>query len=63
MDDSVLEVKLEAVRAMAAVFVDGIGMENLDKKERERLGAGLIAKSCEVGFVVVVSLAWLTIGG
>lgn len=50
MDDPVAEVKVEAVKAMAAVLVEGIGMEQVEKKERERLGAGLIGKACEVGF-------------
>jgi hypothetical protein len=52
MDDPVAEVRAEAVKAMAAVLVEGFGMEQVEKKERERLGAGLIGKACEVGFSV-----------
>lgn len=48
MDDPVQEVKVEAVRAVAAVLVHGVGMEQLDKGERERCGAGLVAKVCGV---------------
>lgn len=56
LDDPVQEVKLEAARAMASVLVDGVGLDQLEKKERETLGAGLIAKACEVS---VACILWL----
>ncbi|GHJ89397.1 hypothetical protein NliqN6_5799 [Naganishia liquefaciens] len=48
LDDPVHEVRVEAARAMASVLSDGLGLEQLEKKERERLGAGLIVKACDV---------------
>lgn len=33
---------------MASVLVDSVGLDQLEKKEKETLGAGLIAKACEV---------------
>lgn len=42
------EVKVEAVRATAAVLSEGEGMEQMSKSEFERFGSGLVAKVCGV---------------
>lgn len=42
------EVKVEAVRATAAVLSEGEGMEQMSKSEFERFGSGLVAKICGV---------------